>query len=480
MHKLRNLRDFPNTVLLNNGQRIEYTTPNKTLVGLGNVDNTSDANKPISGAVGAGMRYKDAYLLGTQPNSDFKLSDYTYADECFRDAINFIQTTNSNIRRLVWIGDGSFNSRVTLIDNIEIVFLEGSLKIRDGIRPLSIDGCFFGENLDSLTFIGTSNFVFDGNLDVNGVTDNSGGGYLFENFINLRSCTNIVIDGIHSRRTFSNDINLSGDCVNVLIQNCLIQDGFGDSGIHVSNATAGSNLHENVTIRDNVILGMSGIKIRKIRNFDVFNNVCIPNGGGFKIPGVEYTDWGVNVNIAEYGNISNNKISNCKNDLSNLSYGIQILDSNSCHVHSNAISNCENIAIRVIRGTNNIIAHNTFRDNRRNATSSYNTVLSLEDTIFNSIEANQFAQYGATFANSAINIDATSTDNRCHNNIFRFFPNNILGTFVTDYYQRVNAMQTPPATATSPGSTGELRITANAIYVCTAPNTWKKTDLNTF
>lgn len=41
----------------------------------------------------------------------------------------------------------------------------------------------------------------------------------------------------------------------------------------------------------------------------------------------------------------------------------------------------------------------------------------------------------------------------------------------------LSALNTAPASATATGTLGEIRITATAIYVCTATNTWKKADL---
>ena len=44
---------------------------------------------------------------------------------------------------------------------------------------------------------------------------------------------------------------------------------------------------------------------------------------------------------------------------------------------------------------------------------------------------------------------------------------------------RLKAMQVAPATATSTGTVGMIRITATHIYVCTATNTWVRTGLLT-
>jgi hypothetical protein len=53
------------------------------------------------------------------------------------------------------------------------------------------------------------------------------------------------------------------------------------------------------------------------------------------------------------------------------------------------------------------------------------------------------------------------------------------GTFRTTQLN-LSALNTAPASATSTGVLGEIRITATHIYVCTATNTWKRTALTTF
>jgi hypothetical protein len=45
---------------------------------------------------------------------------------------------------------------------------------------------------------------------------------------------------------------------------------------------------------------------------------------------------------------------------------------------------------------------------------------------------------------------------------------------------KVNAMNSAPASATATGTTGEIRYTASAIYVCVATNTWVKSALTTW
>lgn len=45
---------------------------------------------------------------------------------------------------------------------------------------------------------------------------------------------------------------------------------------------------------------------------------------------------------------------------------------------------------------------------------------------------------------------------------------------------RLSALNAAPATTTSTGTLGEIRVTATHIYVCTATNTWVRTALTTW
>jgi hypothetical protein len=45
---------------------------------------------------------------------------------------------------------------------------------------------------------------------------------------------------------------------------------------------------------------------------------------------------------------------------------------------------------------------------------------------------------------------------------------------------KLSALNTAPATASSTGTLGEIRIDANYIYICTATNTWKRVAIATW
>jgi hypothetical protein len=45
---------------------------------------------------------------------------------------------------------------------------------------------------------------------------------------------------------------------------------------------------------------------------------------------------------------------------------------------------------------------------------------------------------------------------------------------------KLKALQSPPASSSAPGETGEIRIDANFIYVCVAPNSWVRAALSSW
>ncbi len=45
---------------------------------------------------------------------------------------------------------------------------------------------------------------------------------------------------------------------------------------------------------------------------------------------------------------------------------------------------------------------------------------------------------------------------------------------------KLTTLNTAPASASATGTQGEIRITADAVYICTATNTWKKVAIATW
>jgi hypothetical protein len=58
-------------------------------------------------------------------------------------------------------------------------------------------------------------------------------------------------------------------------------------------------------------------------------------------------------------------------------------------------------------------------------------------------------------------------------------PLDTVGSIISKDYS-IKALNSAPSSATDTGTTGEIRFTSDAIYVCTATNTWKKSDILTF
>ena len=58
-------------------------------------------------------------------------------------------------------------------------------------------------------------------------------------------------------------------------------------------------------------------------------------------------------------------------------------------------------------------------------------------------------------------------------------PLDTMGSVVSKDY-KIKALNTAPSSATDTGILGEIRYTSDAVYVCIATNTWKKSELLTF
>ena len=58
-------------------------------------------------------------------------------------------------------------------------------------------------------------------------------------------------------------------------------------------------------------------------------------------------------------------------------------------------------------------------------------------------------------------------------------PLDTVGAVISKEYS-VKALNSAPSSATDTGVTGEIKFTSDAIYVCTATNTWKRADIVTF
>jgi hypothetical protein len=72
-----------------------------------------------------------------------------------------------------------------------------------------------------------------------------------------------------------------------------------------------------------------------------------------------------------------------------------------------------------------------------------------------------------------------------NNNSYNWFSRGLFGhwncdsTFTAEKFQ-ISALNTPPSSASDTGTTGEIRIDANYIYICTTTNTWKRVSISTW
>jgi len=84
--------------------------------------------------------------------------------------------------------------------------------------------------------------------------------------------------------------------------------------------------------------------------------------------------------------------------------------------------------------------------------------------------------------NTAINNRLYIANNELTTLIYGEFDNKIVeidGTLTTDQYI-LSDLNVAPASATATGTKGEIRVTSNYIYVCTATNTWVRAALSTW
>lgn len=99
-----------------------------------------------------------------------------------------------------------------------------------------------------------------------------------------------------------------------------------------------------------------------------------------------------------------------------------------------------------------------------------------------------FACFGLTNANLTVNEyigyyhtssqPTLATENYFMKNVVDM-PLDTVGAVISKEYS-VKALNSAPSSATDTGVTGEIKFTSDAIYVCTATNTWKRADIVTF
>ena len=119
-----------------------------------------------------------------------------------------------------------------------------------------------------------------------------------------------------------------------------------------------------------------------------------------------------------------------------------------------------------------------------NAAGSNNTALGYQAG-YNAInsDSNVFIGYQAGFnetGSGKLYISNTSTNTPL---IYGVFENNFLkinGTLEVSGQLQLSNMNTAPASASAPGKVGEIRFTADYIYICVATDTWKRVAISTW
>lgn len=132
---------------------------------------------------------------------------------------------------------------------------------------------------------------------------------------------------------------------------------------------------------------------------------------------------------------------------------------------------------------NNNASHHLFQTNFSNRAALALTALETGSNSGSNLSLITYTDAGAVSSNSFTLFRATNNIVLQNSNIL---PTDngidrlqIIGSLVAQQL-KVSTLNTAPASATATGTLGEIRITADYIYICTAANTWKRTALTTW
>jgi hypothetical protein len=340
-------------------------------------------------------------------------------------------------------------------------------------------------------------------------TGTGGSNYSFGslNFRNLTSGTFNVAIGSGTL-----ELNTTGDFNVGIGQNALKFNTSGFQNIAIgrialgSNTTGGQNiaigdqaLFNQISRSDNVAIGASSLYANISGNFLTAlgysalqystgsNNTAIGYNSGIYTTGSRVTALGTNSNVANIGsdNISIGFESNLL--LNNVSAGSFIIG------RTYKINIVGTTDFTLIGSPSNTVLQNFVATGAGTGTGS---ALELS-TGSSNIALGNYTQKSLISGSSNISIGTNSG-----NNVLQIInPTNSIAiganTFTTQSNQVVlgdasitqtllsgvikkRALDTAPATATSAGTLGEIRVTATAIFVCIATNTWVRTLLTTF
>jgi len=463
-----------------------------TMVGLGNVNNTSDASKPISTAQQTALDLKSNIasptFTGKITTPDILVSNLTASQLVATDA-------NDN---LVSLATATYPSLT------ELSYVKGvtsALQTQLGAKA----------NLASPTFTGTVNMatlIASADAMINGLTVGKGAGNISSNIAIGASV--LASNTTGNSNTSIGNLSLSVNTIgtdNTAIGSTSLYNLIGASSFNTSiGRSAGRYISDgvtNLTLSNNsVFIGSQTYPLANNQtNQTVIGNSAIGLGSNTTVLGNSSTSFGrwwgnlllgsstnsgealqvtgtskLNGNTAVTGTLS---VSSTINGInigigggginSNTAIGIESLIGNTTGQSNTAVG------LRVLRnkttGDNNTAigsgAGRYIADGTTNNTISNNSLFLGQNT--KALADNQTNQ--TVIGYDAVGLGSNTT---------------VLGnssTVTTGLWgdiRMVKGMATAPASATATGTVGDIRITSTAIYVCTATNTWKKSDLTTF
>lgn len=449
-------------------------TVTKTDVGLSNVDNTSDVNKPISTATQTALNAKqNTITTGTTAQyfkGDLSLATFPTAISFFTNDVNYLKNDGSNIgsgKYLPSITDQTnwgtaytnnhTHSNKTILDAISatpatdslVVHLAGTETIT-GAKTTSNNftltnnaGAIMGRDssnsLRNLLYISNANKIMIG--DDAGVTSNTLQGYTsFSNNISINNTTFASQNGIVYKNgvRFLHDFNYGN--------NGTVTTGGGNTflGLSSGNFTMGSTATASTDSSLDTAIGYSSGNSLTIGRENTFlgaysgtgstsgsQNVCVGTYTGTTLnDSTGVTLLGRYAGYSLYGNYNIAIGANSGRFLSDGSTSLTGT-SNSLYIGANTKGSANGITNEIVIGYN--------------ATGNGSNTVTLGNTSVTDVYAAQ---------------GATATVNA--------------GKF------KLSALNTAPASATATGALGEIRIDANYIYVCVATNTWKRSALTSW
>ena len=365
-----------------------FQTLDKTAVGLANVDNTSDLNKPVSTATQTALDLKEYKLfvtIGTS-NADY-ITDGTADDVQFQAAFDAINTAGGGT---LYIKKGTYNlaAEVTVYGNTKVIGDEGAVINAVGVKPVS--GLRYA--FKTTNSAGKENITFQNVKIIGDYTDGT-----VSTFATTPAVGGILIN------------NTSG----VLIENCEFERCWNDVVTGISSTSYDATLAQDNTKK---VLFMNNRSINTLGGFQCYSTTEVTWDGNF------FENFGddaiayLTINHTESkAIITNNHFKNGRPQNSNGVFGVGIgikLDGSATPgnisdiiITNNTFESCHE-GIWANTSINYLIKNNTFRNTRRNAiklSDSANEGI-VEGNILIANNTENSASYAPVYINGSNNI----------------------------------------------------------------------------